>query len=89
MHLNATNQLKSTIELGVFQTEMIDWLRGKKLDVQEFRFKNMKLSKIEKVPRGFQDEKWSKDMASSRNLVSIIGAQASSKRGDGTRCLEG
>ena len=34
-------------------------------------------SKIEKVPRGIRGEKWSKDMASSRNLVSTIGAQAS------------
>ena len=36
--------------------------------------------KIEKVPRGIQGEKSSKDMASSRNLVSKIGAQASPKR---------
>ena len=28
-------------------------------------------------------------MASSRNLVSTIGAQASPKKGDGTRCPEG
>ena len=32
------------------------------------------LSKIEKVPRGIRGEKSSKDMASSRNLVSTIGA---------------
>ena len=30
------------------------------------------LSKIEKVPRGIRGEKSSKDMASSRNLVSTI-----------------
>ena len=30
--------------------------------------------KIEKVPRGIRGEKSSKDMASSRNLVSTIGA---------------
>ena len=47
------------------------------------------LSKIEKVPRGIQGEKSSKDMASSRNLVSTIGAQASPKKGGGTRCPEG
>ena len=47
------------------------------------------LSKIEKVPRGIRGEKSSKDMASSRNLVSTIGALASPKMGDGTRCLEG
>ena len=35
----------------------------------------MFISKIEKVPRGIQGEKSSKDMASSRNLVSTIGAQ--------------
>ena len=33
-------------------------------------------SKIEKVPRGIRGEKSSKDMASSRNLVSTIGALA-------------
>ena len=44
------------------------------------------LSKIEKVPRGIRGEKSSKDMASSRNLVSTIGALASPKMGDGTRC---
>ena len=32
-------------------------------------------SKIEKVPRGIQSEKLSEDTASSRNLVSTIGAQ--------------
>ena len=37
--------------------------------------------KIEKVPRGIQGKKSSKDMASSRNLVAIIGAQASPKKG--------
>ena len=46
-------------------------------------------SKIEKVPRGIWGEKSSKDMASSRNLVSTIGAFASPKMGDGTRCPEG
>ena len=39
--------------------------------------------------RGIRDEKSSKDMASSRNSVSTIGAQASTKMGDGTRCPEG
>ena len=34
------------------------------------------ISKIEKVPRGIQVEKSSKDMASSGNLVSTIGTQA-------------
>ena len=46
-------------------------------------------SKIEKVPRGIRGEKSSEDMASSRNLVSTIGALASPKMGDGTRCPEG
>ena len=46
-------------------------------------------SKIEKVPRGIRGEKSSNDMASSRNLVSPIGALASPKMGDGTRCPEG
>ena len=45
--------------------------------------------KIEKVPRGIRGEKSSKDMANSRNLVSTIGALASPKMGDGTRCPEG
>ena len=39
---------------------------------------------MEKVPRGITGEKSSRDMASSRNLVSTIGAQASPKKGDGT-----
>ena len=39
-------------------------------------------SKIEKVPWGIWGEKSSKDMASSRNLVSTIGALASPKMGD-------
>ena len=47
------------------------------------------ISKIEKVPRGIRGEKSSKDVASSRNLVSTIGALASPKMGDGTRCPEG
>ena len=38
-------------------------------------------SKIEKVPRGIRGEKSSKDVASSRNLVSTIGALASPKIG--------
>ena len=46
-------------------------------------------SKIEKVPRDIRGEKSSKDMASSRNLVSTIAAQASLKWEDGTRCPEG
>ena len=46
-------------------------------------------SNIEKVPRGIQGEKSGKDMASSRNLVSTIGAQASPTMGDDTRCPEG
>ena len=57
-----------------------------------FQFPNKELfhgSKIEKVPRGIRGEKSSKDMASSRNLVSTIGALASPKMGDGTRCPEG
>ena len=46
-------------------------------------------SNIKKVPRGIRGEKSSQDMASSRNLVSTIGALASPKKGDGTRCPEG
>ena len=44
---------------------------------------------IEIEQRGIRGEKSSKDIASSRNLVSTIGAQASPKKGDGTRCQEG
>ena len=51
--------------------------------------KKAQQSKIEKVPRGIRGEKSSKDMASSRNLVSKIEALASPKMGDGTRCPEG
>ena len=53
--------------------------------IQGKRFKG----KIEKVPRGIRGEKSSKDMASSRKLVSTIGASASPEMGDGTRCPEG
>ena len=42
----------------------------------------LSLSKIEKVPRGIRGEESSKDIASSKNLVSTIGAQASPKMGD-------
>ena len=38
---------------------------------------------------GIRGEKSNKDKASSRNLVSTIGAQASPKKGDGTSCPEG
>ena len=40
------------------------------------------ISKIEKAPRVIRDEKSSKDMAISRNLVSKIGAQASPEMGE-------
>ena len=63
-------------------------LRQKKDNFFAFVFRS-ETSKIEKVPRGIRGEKSSKDMASSRNLVSTIGALASPKMGDGTRCPEG
>ena len=47
------------------------------------------VSKIEKVPRGIQGKQSSKDTASSWNLVSTKGSQASRKKGDETRCSEG
>ena len=37
---------------------------------------------------GIQGDKSSKDMASSMNMVSTIGSQASPKKGDITRCLD-
>ena len=43
------------------------------------------MSKIEKVPRGIQGEKSSKDMASSRNLASTNGAEASPKKKGGSK----
>ena len=46
-------------------------------------------SKLEKEPRGIRGEKSSKIMASSRNLFSTIGAQASPTMGNGIRCPEG
>ena len=67
----------------------------KKLDLRSgsYRHRNVRteedVSKIEKVPRGIRGQKLSKDIASSRNLVSTIGAQASPTMGDGTRCPEG
>ena len=47
------------------------------------------MKQIAQIPRGIQDEKSSKDMASSRFLVSTIRAQASPQKGDRTRCPEG
>ena len=44
--------------------------------LKKFNFERSQ-SKIEKVPRGIRGEKSSKDMASSVNLVSTIGALAS------------
>ena len=46
-------------------------------------------NKQNQVPRGIQSEKSSRNMTTSRNLVSIISAQASPKKGEGTRCPEG
>ena len=46
-------------------------------------------AKSRKYQTGIRGEKSGKDMASSRNLVSKIGAQASPTMGDGTRCPEG
>ena len=59
------------------------------LSIETHHWSYAKQSKIEKVPRGIRGEKSSKDTASSRNLVSTIGALASPKMGDGTRCPEG
>ena len=42
-------------------------------------------AQLRKAPRGIQGEKSSKDMASSSNLVSIIRAQPSPKKGDRPR----
>ena len=68
-------------------------LNGLKISSNHLKISSNELkissSKIEKVPRGIRGEKSSKDMASSRNLVSTIGALASPKMGDGTRCPEG
>ena len=43
-------------------------------------------SKVERGPTNIRGEKSSKDMASSKNLISTIGAEASPKMGDATRC---
>ena len=59
------------------------------IEIVVARANRLSTSKIEKVPRGIRGEKSSKDMASSRNLVSTIGALACPKMGDGTRCPEG
>ena len=53
-----------------------------------WKFKVSYSSKIEKVPRGIQGEMSSKVMASSRNLVSTTGEQASPKLGNRTSCPE-
>ena len=73
-----------TVSFPAYTTSMSDKIDDKSLSV-----KLAIESKNEKVPRGIRGEKSSKDMASSRNLVSTIGAQASPTMGDGTRCPEG
>ena len=65
------------------------WSMTRVIPCHGFIFHRNRIRKIEKVPRGIRGEKSSKDMASSRNLVSTIGALASPKMGDGTRCPEG
>ena len=49
----------------------------------------LRISTIEKVLRGIQSEKSSEHTASSRNLVSTMGAKVSPQKGDGTRCQKG
>ena len=75
--------LTETVELCTQRNKLV-----KIADQSQCSWNTVK-SKIEKVPRGIRGEKSSKDMASSRNLVSTIGALASPKMGDGTRCPEG
>ena len=56
----------------------------------EFSFHTMYYeSKIEKVPRGIRGEKSSKDMASSGNLVSTIGALAIKSQNGGRNQVSG
>ena len=54
--------------INVFESIIHESVKKKQTQQQRFE------SKIEKVPRGIQGEKSSKDMARSRNLVSTIGA---------------
>ena len=85
------SQTTSSINFEGLHMKLIRKKNYAKYDVY-FYGKPMRLffqCKIEKVPRGIRSEKSSKDMASSRNLVSTIGALASPKMGDGTRCPEG
>ena len=53
------------------------------------KFCSLMNNKIEKVPRSIRGKKSSKDMVSSSNLVSTIGAHASPTMGEGPRCPEG
>ena len=64
--------------------KITDWVE--RFQFGRFNFMDDVRSKIEEVPRGIQSEKSSEDTASSRNMVSTIWAQASPKKGDGTRC---
>ena len=70
---------------------MFDFISIGLVDLPGARRKRQIQSKIEKVPRGIRGGKSSKDMASLRNLVSTIAAQASPtcSVGDGTRCPDG
>ena len=65
LNLNSIMCVIIFFELYIFHL----WCRGRNI------------SKIEKVPRGIRGEKSSKDMASSRNLVSTIGAFRKSQNG--------
>ena len=66
----STFHLEFPLELSRFCINMIKLNR-----------KKAKISKIEKVPRGYQGEKLSKDTASSGKLVSIMWAYANPKEG--------
>ena len=78
-----------SILVGILRKLWIQFCISTKLTMYTLHIRYGLPSKIEKVPRGIRGEKSSKDMASSRNLVSTIGALASPKMGDGTRCPEG
>ena len=62
---------------AIFYSKVLRHILSFKQNTAEKAKRQTRRSKIEKVPRGIRGEKSSKDMASLRNLVSTIGAQAS------------
>ena len=87
--INELNCIYWTVRMASNRYPLCEYQKFRTRNILDYISNKHIYCKIEKVPRGIRGEKSSKDMASSRNLVSTIGALASPKMGDGTRCPEG